>query len=251
MIRTQSDTDVMQFCFMSGRGSSDAIFILWQVHEKYLGKHIDFYFAFLEQEKTFDCVSRKVLWWAIFWKTKEALCANVGKTKIMVSVHNTHKLVEASKFPCRVCNKGVGSNSIKCLVCGFWVLKCCSKVKGHLKPSPDFKCKKCRDEISNETFTEIDPVDINGEEIEKVRPFWFTDLHGRTLESLCQSLLTVVFLWKYVVMPTMHVCIVSYCMSIKHGLQHKKISPVSIAMIWWWQDGYAPWSLQTRYQQMN
>ena len=194
IIRTQSDIDVMQFCFMPGRGASDAIFILRQVHEKYLGKHIDLYFAFVGQEKAFDRVPRKVLWWAIFWKTKKALCANVGKTKIMVSVYNAHKLVEASKFSCGVCNKGVGSNSIKCLVYGFWVHKCCSKVKDHLKPSPDFKCKKRRDAISNATITEIDPADINSEEIKKVRPFWFTDLHGKSLESLCQYLLAVIFL---------------------------------------------------------
>ena len=60
----------------------------------------------------------------------------------MISVHNAHKAVDASKFLCNVCKKSVGSSSIKCLVCGFWVHKCCSNVKGPLKPNPDFKCKK-------------------------------------------------------------------------------------------------------------
>ena len=32
-MRTQVDIDAMQFGFMSGRGTSDAIFILQQVHE--------------------------------------------------------------------------------------------------------------------------------------------------------------------------------------------------------------------------
>ena len=34
IIRTQLDIDVRQFCFMPERGTSDAIFILRQVHEK-------------------------------------------------------------------------------------------------------------------------------------------------------------------------------------------------------------------------
>ena len=52
----------MQFGFMPGRRISYAIFILRQVHEKYLGKHKDLYFAFVDLEKAFDRVPRTVLW---------------------------------------------------------------------------------------------------------------------------------------------------------------------------------------------
>ena len=65
IIRTQVDIDAMQFGFMPGRGTTNAIFILRQVHEKYLGKHKDLYFAFVDLEKAFDRVPRKVLWWAL------------------------------------------------------------------------------------------------------------------------------------------------------------------------------------------
>ena len=47
------------------------------------------------------------------WKTNvetNGLCVNVGKKKIIVSVQKAPKPVDASKFPCGVCNKGVGSN---------------------------------------------------------------------------------------------------------------------------------------------
>ena len=76
------------------------------------------------------------------WKTDletKGLCVNVGKTKIIINVHNVPKPVETSKFPCCVCNKGVGSNSVKCTACGFWVQKCCSNIKGHLEPNPGVK----------------------------------------------------------------------------------------------------------------
>lgn len=53
------------------------------------------------------------------WKTNlqaKGLRVNIGKAKIMVSAHNALKPVEASKFSYGVCNKGVGSNSVKCFV---------------------------------------------------------------------------------------------------------------------------------------
>ena len=262
IIRTQVDIDAMQFGFMPGRGTTDAIFIFRQVHEKYLGKHKDLYLAFVDLEKTFDRVPRKVLWWALRkvgvdeWliRTIQAMCTNakssvringhfsswfnvqvgvhqgsvlsqllfitvtealsrhfrtgcpwellyaddlviiaetlselmekfrvwkgnieskglrvnVGKTKVLVSVHNAPKPVDGSKFPCGVCNKGVGINSIKCHACGFWVHKRCSNINGPLKTDTDFKCKKCRGEVSNASIPDSEPVVINGEEIEKV-----------------------------------------------------------------------------------
>ena len=94
----------------------------------------------------------------------------------------------------------------------------------------------------------MDPVDINGEEMKK-SVFLTTvisldnmtgvsmpqlpekDLHGRSLESFCQFLLAMVFLRERMVMPTMYVCIESYCIPVKYGLQHSKMSPVSSAMI--------------------
>ena len=57
----------MQFGFMSGHGTTDAIFVLRQVQEAYIRKNLNLYFAFVDLEKAFDRVPRKVLWWAL-WK---------------------------------------------------------------------------------------------------------------------------------------------------------------------------------------
>ena len=46
-------------------------------------------------------------------------------------------------------------------------------MKGPLKPDTDFKCKKCRGEVSNASIPDIEPVVINGEEIEKVSSFCY------------------------------------------------------------------------------
>ena len=65
IIRERIYIDDMQFGFMPGRGTTDAIFILRQLQEKHLAKNKKLYFAFVDLEKAFDRVPRKVIWWAM------------------------------------------------------------------------------------------------------------------------------------------------------------------------------------------
>ena len=65
LIRGQVDIDDMQFGFMPGRGTTDAIFIARQLQEKKLSKNQMLYLAFVDLEKAFDRVPRKVLWWSM------------------------------------------------------------------------------------------------------------------------------------------------------------------------------------------
>ena len=67
----------------------------------------------------------------------------MGKTKILCSSHKDSKPVNKGNFPCGVCSKGVVRKSILCCGCQHWVHKCCSDMKGKLKPDPEFKGKKC------------------------------------------------------------------------------------------------------------
>ena len=54
----------MQFEFMPGKGTIDAIFIVRQLQEKYLGKK-NLFFVFVDLEKTFDRVPRDIVRWAM------------------------------------------------------------------------------------------------------------------------------------------------------------------------------------------
>ena len=51
IIRERISIDDMQFGFMPGRGTTDAIFILRQLQEKHLAKKKKLYFAFVDFEK--------------------------------------------------------------------------------------------------------------------------------------------------------------------------------------------------------
>ena len=65
IIRDVVNVDDVKFGFMSGCGTTDAIFILRQIQEKYIRNNRKLYFAFVDLEKAFDRVPRKVLWWAL------------------------------------------------------------------------------------------------------------------------------------------------------------------------------------------
>ena len=54
-----------QFGFIPGRGTTDAIFVEKQLQEKYLAANKRLYMAFVDLEKAFDGVPRKIIWWAI------------------------------------------------------------------------------------------------------------------------------------------------------------------------------------------
>ena len=64
-MRNMVNIDEMQFGFVPGRGTTDAIFTVRQLQEKHIAANKRLYFSFVDLEKAFDRVPRKVLWWAL------------------------------------------------------------------------------------------------------------------------------------------------------------------------------------------
>ena len=64
-IRTQVNLNEMQFGFMRGKGTVDAILIVRRMQEEYQKKDKKLYMCFVDMEKAFDRVPRKVMEWFI------------------------------------------------------------------------------------------------------------------------------------------------------------------------------------------
>ena len=60
--------DEMQFGFMPGKGTTHAMFILRRTQEEFRGKEKKLYMGFVDLEKAFDRVPRKVMEWALSTK---------------------------------------------------------------------------------------------------------------------------------------------------------------------------------------
>ena len=64
-IRDEVKIDPMQFGFMPGKGTTDGIFLVRQLQEKALRKNNKLFLGFVDLEKAFDRVPRKVVEWAL------------------------------------------------------------------------------------------------------------------------------------------------------------------------------------------
>ena len=65
LLRDKVDIGSMQFGFMPGKGTTDAIFVVRQVQERFMDKKRTLFFAFVDLEKAFDRVPCAVLEWSL------------------------------------------------------------------------------------------------------------------------------------------------------------------------------------------
>ena len=82
-IHQMVNIDEMLLAFVSGIGTTYAIFIVYQL-KKYIsatGKRL--YFAFADLEKAFNHVPRKVMWWAL-----RSLCVDEWAVRIMQGMNH-------------------------------------------------------------------------------------------------------------------------------------------------------------------
>ena len=61
---------------------------------------------------------------------RKGLKVNSAKSKVTVSALDAGEAEQSGKFPCRVCHRGVGANSIQCTACTKWVHRRCSGITG-------------------------------------------------------------------------------------------------------------------------
>ena len=75
---------------------------------------------------------------------------NMYKTKVMISGERQKVRQNAVRWPCGVCSKGVGSNSLQCTSCQKWVQKKCSGIKGSMsRVAKSFICRYCLNPVTS------------------------------------------------------------------------------------------------------
>ena len=100
----------------------------------------------------------------------KGLRVNVSKTKVMICRPGAGQRLEMGNWPCAVCGRGVGVNSIRCTQCDDWVHARCCGVRGPLGGrEADYVCPPCQGVRVVEDLPEF--VELAGERLECVREF--------------------------------------------------------------------------------
>ena len=98
------------------------------------------------------------------WKENvesKGMRVNMNKTKVMISGERQMVWQKASRWPCGVCNKGVGSNSLQCTRCQKWVHKKCSGTKRSMsKVAKSFICRGCLNPVTTACPQKNEPLNI-------------------------------------------------------------------------------------------
>jgi len=96
-IRQHIEIDGIQFGFMKGKGTTDAIFMARQMQENLRVKGKKLYFGFVDLEKAFDRVPREVISWAIRkleveeWLVSAVMSMYTGVKTIVRTVYGNSK----------------------------------------------------------------------------------------------------------------------------------------------------------------
>ena len=78
--------------------------------------------------ETEDDLIKRLSEWKDNVENRGSMRVNMNKTKVMVSGDRQKQVQKAARWPCGVCGRGVGSNSIQCISCQKWVHKKCSGI---------------------------------------------------------------------------------------------------------------------------
>ena len=104
-LREMIEVDEMQCGFMPGKGTVDALFMVRVLQQKYGRKKRKLYMCFVDLEKAFDRVPRKVIEWALRKEgVNEILVGAVmrlyegGKTRVKVTLISVSRLARCSSL---------------------------------------------------------------------------------------------------------------------------------------------------------
>ena len=104
-IRTMVEVDDMQFDFIPGRGTTDGLFIVRRMQEEYRKKDEKLYKCFVNLEKAFDRVSRRLIQLQLRKKEQPKILVKavmsmyeVSKTKIKLDLNSQKNFISENCF---------------------------------------------------------------------------------------------------------------------------------------------------------
>jgi len=85
------------------------------------------------------------------------LRVNMNKTKVLISGECKKLMQKAARWPCGVCDRGVGGKSIQCISCQKYLHKKCNGIKHSMsKVMKSFVCRGCMNPVTSTGRTSID-----------------------------------------------------------------------------------------------
>ena len=88
----------MNFGFNSEKGTTDAVFIIQQLQEKYIEMHKDLFFTFVVFEKAYDRVPMDMVYWCLRRRGIPEKLVRLVQT----TYHRTSTVVRTDEFPIKV-----------------------------------------------------------------------------------------------------------------------------------------------------
>ena len=105
------------------------------------------------------------------WHSDLPICFTLQTSVYKAVLYLYHSRLKQGKYPCGVCKKGVGANSILCTCCQKWIHKKCSGITGRLREIPLFKCSFC---LTPPLQEDISPnIRLGGAEYDSVKQFCY------------------------------------------------------------------------------
>jgi len=119
--------------------------------------------------ETEDDLIKRLIEWKDFVENR-GMRVNMNKTKVMISWEWQKVTQKAVRWPCGVCGRGIGNNSILCTSYQKWVQRKCSGIKGSMyKVMNTFICRGCMIPVAGTGCTSVD-IGVNAN-LESVNPY--------------------------------------------------------------------------------
>ena len=123
---------------------------------------------------------------------------NIGKTKLLVSGKKSREPISSGQYPCAVCNRGVGANSILCVGCNKWCHKRCSGLNSFAGITA-YTCPVCSGLLQQTTWTD-ESIVLDSGTLEEVSEFCYLgdmfDCEGGAEKAVRHRISVAWFKWR-------------------------------------------------------